>query len=69
MLRWLYSQILAEDANFKQKSRLRSSDTKDPVLGPGWATFVNNQAYLEHLSKYVDQDEVLYLFAGAVYTC
>lgn len=57
-LRWLYSRILAEDANFKQKAKLRSSDEKDPVLGPGWATFVNNQAYMEHLLNVAHQDEV-----------
>jgi len=49
---------VAEDANFKQKARLRSNASRDPALGPGWATFVNNEAYLKHLSKYVDQDEV-----------
>lgn len=50
--------MLAEDANFKQKARLRPKSSKDPPLGPGWATFVQNDAYLEHLVKFVDQDEV-----------
>lgn len=58
LYRWIYGLILAEDANFKQKARLRSNNMKDPPLGPGWATFVHNDAYLEHLAKYIDQDEV-----------
>ena len=56
--RWLYSLIVAEDANFKQKSRIRSHDARDPALGPGWATFVNEDTYKEHWSKRVDDDEV-----------
>jgi hypothetical protein len=55
---WLYSLLLAEDANFKQKSRYRSSNVKDPALGPGWVTFVNNDVYLNHLSKHTDVDEI-----------
>lgn len=57
--RWLYSLIMAEDANFKQKARLRPKTSKDPPLGPGWATFVQNDAYLQHLAKFIDQDEVI----------
>ncbi|KAF4582638.1 hypothetical protein EYR40_002561 [Pleurotus pulmonarius] len=56
--RWLYGLILQEDANFKQKSRLRSADNRDPALGPGWATFVAGDTYFDHLSKYVDPEEV-----------
>jgi hypothetical protein len=56
--RWLYALFLAEDANFKQKAQLRSNDTKDPPLGPGWGTFVENKAYLGYVSQFVDQDEV-----------
>jgi hypothetical protein len=56
--RWLYALILSEDANFKQKARLRSDNAKDPLLGPGWGTFVENEAYLKHVAQYTDQDEV-----------
>lgn len=56
--RWLYALFLAEDANFKQKAQLRSNDTKDPPLGPGWGTFVENKAYLGYVSQFVDRDEV-----------
>ncbi|KAF9490825.1 hypothetical protein BDN71DRAFT_1373309, partial [Pleurotus eryngii] len=46
------------DANFKQKNRLRSTDGRDPALGPGWATFVAEVPYFAHLSNYVDQEEI-----------
>ncbi|KAG6912525.1 hypothetical protein DXG01_014015 [Tephrocybe rancida] len=57
-LSWLYQLILSQDANFRLKNRLHSSDDKDPSLGPGFAYFVASNEYLEHLSKYVDQDEI-----------
>ena len=56
--RWLYALFLAEDANFKQKAQLRSDNNKDPPLGPGWGTFVENKAYLEYVSQFMDKDEV-----------
>jgi hypothetical protein len=55
---WLYTQIIAGDANFKQKARLRSSVARDPPLAPGCGTFINNEGYQAHLLDYVDQDEV-----------
>ena len=57
-IRWLYTLILAEDANFKQKSRLRSGKNTDPPLGPGWGTFVSSQPYLDYVSKFANQDEI-----------
>ncbi|KAF9488152.1 hypothetical protein BDN71DRAFT_1499587 [Pleurotus eryngii] len=54
---WLYGLLLQEDANFKQKSRLRSTDGRDLALGPGWAIFVGGDTYFAHLSNYVDQEE------------
>ncbi|KAJ7587055.1 hypothetical protein C8J56DRAFT_1083227 [Mycena floridula] len=58
-VRWLYGLILAQDANFKQKLRACKGDIDDPTLGPGWATFVNEEAYLAYVSKYVGEDELL----------
>jgi hypothetical protein len=57
-IRWLYSLILAEDANFKQKARARSNVNNDPPLGPGWGTFVENAAYLRHISTAFNITEV-----------
>jgi len=56
--RWLYALFLAEDANFKQKAQLRSDINKDPPLGPGWGTFVENEAYLGYVSQFAGRDEV-----------
>jgi len=64
--RWLYALFLAEDANFKQKAQLCSNVDKDPPLGPGWGTFVENKAYLGYVSQFVDRDEVG-LFAMAFF--
>jgi hypothetical protein len=58
LFRWLYRLILAEDANFKQKARLRSDVAKDPPLGPGWGTFVENTAYIEYVAQAANADEV-----------
>ena len=54
--RWLYALMLSVDANFKQKARLHSDVAKDPPLGPGWGTFVENRSYLEHVSQSANQD-------------
>jgi hypothetical protein len=51
--------FLAVDANFKQKAQLHSNNEKDPPLGPGWGTFVENKAYLSYVSQFADQDEVI----------
>jgi hypothetical protein len=59
--------MLSEDANFRLRNRLRSSDERDPSLGPGFAYFVASDGYLEHISKYVDQDEVSQCFASIFY--
>ena len=58
VFRWLYCLILAEDANFKQKARLRSDVTRDPPLGPGWGTFVENLAYIKYVAEATNADEV-----------
>jgi hypothetical protein len=55
---WLYASILNQHANFRLKNRLRGSSQQDPPLGPGYAYFVEGQAYADHLRNYVDQKEV-----------
>ena len=52
---WLYRLILAMDANFRLKNRLRSNSKADPGLGTGWAYFVPEEAYREHVLKYATQ--------------
>jgi hypothetical protein len=55
---WIYMLIVAMDANFRLKSRLRGSFNREPILGLGWAYFVDNGPYSEFIKNYVDQDEV-----------
>ncbi|KAJ6558636.1 hypothetical protein DFH09DRAFT_1248185 [Mycena vulgaris] len=49
--RFLYMLLLALDANFKLKNRLRANERYDPPLGPGWGAFVEPEGYKEHLKK------------------
>lgn len=56
--RFLYWLVVCADACFRLKNRLRSSDAKDPTLGPGFAVMVDHGPYVDHIKKYVDQAEV-----------
>ncbi|KAJ7074866.1 hypothetical protein B0H15DRAFT_925610 [Mycena belliarum] len=53
-----YFLHLGQDANFRLRGRLVSSDAKDPTLGQGLAYFVNKIPYTEHIKNYVNQDEI-----------
>lgn len=50
--------ILALDANFKLRNRVRKNEINDPSLGPGWGVFVEPDAYREHLKHYVAEKDV-----------
>ncbi|TDL13603.1 hypothetical protein BD410DRAFT_817291 [Rickenella mellea] len=56
--RWLYTLILAMDANFRLKRRKASSNDFDPGLGTGLAYFVEDEAFRTHIAEYVDQTEM-----------
>ncbi|KAJ7100996.1 hypothetical protein C8R43DRAFT_1141258 [Mycena crocata] len=56
--KFLYMLILAVDANFKLKHRLRANERYDPSLGPGWGAFVEPIAYREHLKNYVGEKDI-----------
>ena len=45
----MYSLFLAVDANFRLK--LKDRKIKDPEIGSGWAYFVENNRYIEHVSQ------------------
>ncbi|KAJ7620508.1 hypothetical protein DFH06DRAFT_1273756 [Mycena polygramma] len=49
---------LGQDANFRARGRLVSSDAKDPTLGQGLAYFVDKIPYTEHIKHYVNQEEI-----------
>ncbi|KAI0039084.1 hypothetical protein FA95DRAFT_1657962 [Auriscalpium vulgare] len=55
---WLYRPIVAMDANFRMKNRMRSSKTKDPGLHTGKAYFVPDDKYDEHVAAHIDQEEI-----------
>ena len=56
--RYLYTLIVAVDANFRLKRRAVSSNKQDPALGSGWGYFVEDTAYREHILQYADQEDV-----------
>ncbi|KAJ7749884.1 hypothetical protein B0H16DRAFT_1318981 [Mycena metata] len=55
---FLYMLLLAMDANFRLKSRLRANEHDDPPLGDGWGYFVEEAPYKEHLRGYVAEKDV-----------
>ncbi|KZP18029.1 hypothetical protein FIBSPDRAFT_956594 [Athelia psychrophila] len=56
--RWLYVLILCMDTCFRLNNRLRSSDARDPALGPGLAYLLDSRPYHEHLKHYINKDEI-----------
>ncbi|KAG6825488.1 hypothetical protein H0H92_003581, partial [Tricholoma furcatifolium] len=53
----LYALFLGIDANFRLKRKYISDDTRDPDLGHGFAYFVREKPYKEHLEKFSDYVE------------
>ncbi|KAJ7704630.1 hypothetical protein B0H14DRAFT_2416236 [Mycena olivaceomarginata] len=51
--RFLYMLLVALDANFKLKNRMRQNERPDPSLGPGLGYFVDSAKYRRHLRKYI----------------
>lgn len=56
-VRWKYRLILAIDANFRMKNRDRSVNDM-PALGDGWAHFVPEAPYMEHVQKRGHEEHV-----------
>ncbi|KAJ7088008.1 hypothetical protein B0H15DRAFT_949821 [Mycena belliarum] len=55
---FLYMLLLAVDANFRLKNRMRKNELDDPSLGPGWGYWVEPQKYKRHLKKYVHEKDI-----------
>ncbi|TFY79269.1 hypothetical protein EWM64_g4743 [Hericium alpestre] len=55
---FLYWLVLAMDANFRLKSRLHSSEERDPSLGSGFAYFVESRSYGEYVLQHTSEDEI-----------
>ncbi|KAJ7023334.1 hypothetical protein C8F04DRAFT_1271538 [Mycena alexandri] len=50
--------LLAMDANFRLKNRLRANERDDPPLADGWGYIVEDAPYKEHLRSYVAEKDV-----------
>ncbi|KAJ7687061.1 hypothetical protein B0H14DRAFT_2654047 [Mycena olivaceomarginata] len=51
--RFLYMLLVAVDANFRLRNRMRANEINDPSLGPGWGCWVDPTAYKDHIKNYV----------------
>ncbi|KAJ7024932.1 hypothetical protein C8F04DRAFT_1269809 [Mycena alexandri] len=56
--RFLYMLMVAVDANFRLKNRMRANEVDDPSLGPGWGYWVEPQRYTRHLKKYIGEKDL-----------
>ncbi|KAF5313625.1 hypothetical protein D9611_010064 [Ephemerocybe angulata] len=50
-IRWLYRLFVSIDGNFKLRRRLISSNDKDPGYNAGWAFFVEENRFKDHLAS------------------
>ncbi|KAJ7030565.1 hypothetical protein C8F04DRAFT_1263687 [Mycena alexandri] len=66
--RYLYRTILALDANFKLKNRIRTHEREDPPLAPGWGAWVDPMRYKEHLKQYIAENDASTCIAFAALT-
>ncbi|KAJ7799003.1 hypothetical protein B0H13DRAFT_2503961 [Mycena leptocephala] len=55
---FLYMLILAVDANFRLKNRMRANEIDHPSLGPGWGYWVEPERYTSHVKKYMNEKDV-----------
>ena len=58
---FIYILFLCIDANFRQKNRYRATTYEDVSLSDGWAYFVEKGGYMEHISKFANQEEVIFM--------
>lgn len=56
--RFIYTLMIALDANFRLKRRMVSNNLRDPALGSGQGYFVEDEAYREHVLKYANQKDM-----------
>ncbi|KAJ7813724.1 hypothetical protein B0H14DRAFT_3477608 [Mycena olivaceomarginata] len=54
---FLYMLLLAVDANFRLKNRMRANEIDNPPLGLGWGYWVEPTKYREHLKNYVHEKD------------
>ncbi|CAK5277177.1 unnamed protein product [Mycena citricolor] len=55
--RFIFMLLLALDANFRLKNRIRANEIEDRSLGPGWGYWVPPDPYNTHLKNYVSEED------------
>jgi hypothetical protein len=50
--------LLAVDANFRLKNRMKANEIDNPPLGPGWGYWVEPIKYREHSKNYIHKKDV-----------
>ncbi|KAK6971667.1 CxC2 domain-containing protein [Favolaschia claudopus] len=55
---FLFILIVAMDANYRLRNRLRHNERDDPPLGSGWGYLVEEKEYHEHLRGYVGEEDI-----------
>ncbi|KAK7031679.1 CxC2 domain-containing protein [Favolaschia claudopus] len=55
---YLFILVVAMDANYRMRNRLRANEKDDPALGSGWGYLVEETEYHEHLRGYVGEEDV-----------
>ena len=58
--RWLYTLFLMMDANFRARCKDRGFD--DIELAPGWAYYVEEQAYLAHVTMRANEKDLVSVY-------
>ncbi|KAJ7690749.1 hypothetical protein B0H17DRAFT_1159968 [Mycena rosella] len=56
--RFLYMLLLAVDASFRLKNRIRKNEVYNPSFGSGWGHLVEEKPYKKHLKNYVAEKDV-----------
>ena len=56
--RYRFDTILAMDANFRMKNRVRRNERTDCAFGDGKGLFVETAPYKEHIANYVSEKDV-----------
>ncbi|KAF7308292.1 CxC2 domain-containing protein [Mycena chlorophos] len=62
---FLYMVILAMDANFRMKNKIRKNEIDDPALGTGLGYWVEPGPYQEHVKKRVSETDITTCMAFA----
>jgi hypothetical protein len=57
--KFLHSQFVVLDANFRLKRKNVSTQKADPGLSKGWAYFVEETSYKNHLDNYQKEQELV----------